>query len=371
MESSPEPETNAVYHNVMAVADRLHRIPEDANEELFDFDNPEQSLEAASKRRRVRIAEQSPPREMSVQTMRKRLEMRTESPERVLIESVPSSPVAEPTTAQAPPPQYDSDSGGSDYETEDTVRPPEGTVFIHRQVSDDLYNQITRYCTLAEIGYPEPVLEIFNQDQELYAEDGVQDEVQVEEEEEEEPEMTIDEKITAMEILSNKLVETMIDDIVNASRDPQQGFDMHYSVGAAIDKYPYEITVNMLENYRDEMMSRIEENNRDYLNCFFIRLYKTYRTALDEVEADAMDKAITDDPAFMEKATAKLGECLARQFAHGQDESLMKELGVEIGNELFQKLREIKTSDARKSTIVTFVRKERASRKQAKPSKNK
>ena len=360
-----------MHDNVMAVADAWLHIPEAADEELFDFDNPEQSLEAASKRRRVRIAEQSPPREMSVQTMRKRLEMRTESPERVLIESVPSSPVAEPTTAQAPPPQYDSDSGGSDYETEDTVRPPEGTVFIHRQVSDDLYNQITRYCTLAEIGYPEPVLEIFNQDQELYAEDGVQDEVQVEEEEEEEPEMTIDEKITAMEILSNKLVETMIDDIVNASRDPQQGFDMHYSVGAAIDKYPYEITVNMLENYRDEMMSRIEEKNRDYLNCFFIRLYKTYRTALDEVEADAMDKAITDDPAFMEKATAKLGECLARQFAHGQDESLMKELGVEIGNELFQKLREIKTSDARKSTIVTFVRKERASRKQAKPSKKK
>ena len=384
MERSPEPETNAIYHNVMAIADRLHRIPEAADEELFDFDRPEQSLKAAKKRRRIQIAEQTPPREMSVQTMQKRLEMRTESPERVLIESVPSSPVAQP---QAPPAvQYESDSGGSDYETEETTltAPPKGTVFTHRQVSDALYNKVTRYCNLMEIAFPEPVEEVFKQDQELAAEDGVQEEQPEEdavenEEEDEVSEMTAAEKMDAAEALSNKLIESMMGDILDAVLKPQEGFEMKYSVGAAIDKYPYEITINLLENYKEEVMGRIKtalgddakaEETLDYLNCLFIRLYATCRSALDEEAATAMEDAIMSSPEVMAKVVTKFVECFTRQAAHGQDESLIKELGVKLSDELLQKMRRI-THGRSEDAIKSIVAKARAARKQAKPNKKK
>ena len=385
MERSPEPETNAIYHNVMAVADRLHRIPEAADEELFDFDRPEQSLKAA-KKRRVQIAEQTPPREMSVRTMHKRLEMRTESPEKVLIESVPSSPVAEPEVAAPPAVQYESDSGGSDYETKETVltAPPPGTVFIHRQVSDALYNKVTRYCNLMEIAFPEPVEEVFKQDQELAAEDGVQEEQPEEdavenEEEDEVSEMTAAEKMDAAEALSNKLIESMIGDILGAVLKPQEGFEMKYSVGAAIDKYPYEITINMLENYKEEVMGRIKtalgddakaEETLDYLNCLFIRLYATCRSALDEEAATAMEDAIMSSPEVMAKVVTKFVECFTRQAAHGQDESLIKELGVKLSDELLQKMRRI-THGRSEDAIKSIVAKARAARKQAKPNKKK
>ena len=384
MERSPEPETNAIYHNVMAVADRLHRIPEAADEELFDFDRPEQSLKAAKKRRRIQIAEQTPPREMSVQTMQKRLEMRTESPEKVLIESVPSSPVAQP---QAPPAvQYESDSGGSDYETEETTltAPPKDTVFTHRQVSDNLYNKVTRYCNLMEIAFPEPVEEVFKQDQELAAEDGVQEEQPEEdavenEEEDEVSEMTAAEKMDAAEALSNKLIESMMGDILDAVLKPQEGFEMKYSVGAAIDKYPYEITINLLENYKEEVMGRIKtalgdddkaEETLDYLNCLFIRLYATCRSALDEEAATAMEDAIMSSPEVMAKVVTKFVECFTRQAAHGQDESLIKELGVKLSDELLQKMRRI-THGRSEDAIKSIVAKARAARKQAKPNKKK
>ena len=372
-----------MHDNVMAVADEWHRIPEAADEELFDFDRPEQSLKAA-KKRRVQIAEQTPPREMSVRTMHKRLEMRTESPEKVLIESVPSSPVAQPQAPVAV--QYESDSGGSDYETEETAltAPPPGTVFIHRQVSDALYNKVTRYCNLMEIAFPEPVEEVFKQDQELAAEEnGVQEEQPeedaVEEDENEVSEMTAAEKMDAAEALSNKLIESMIGDILGAVLKPQEGFEMKYSVGAAIDKYPYEITINMLENYKEEVMGRIKtalgddakaEETLDYLNCLFIRLYATCRSALDEEAATAMEDAIMSSPELMAKAAAKFVECFTRQAAHGQDEALIKELGVKLSDELLQKMRRI-THGRSEAAIKSIVAKARAARKQAKPNKKK
>ena len=379
MERSPEPETHAMHDNVMAVADAWLHIPEAADEELFDFDRPEQSLKAA-KKRRIQIAEQTPPREMSMQTMHKRLQMRTESPEKVLIESVPSSPVAQPQVPVAV--QYESDSGGSDYETEETAltAPPPGTVFIHRQVSDALYNKVTRYCNLMEIAFPEPVEEVFKQDQELAAEeDGVQEEQPEEEDENEVSEMTAAEKMDAAETLSNKLIESMIDDILGAVLKPQEGFEMKYSVGAAIDKYPYEITINMLENYKEEVMGRIKtalgddakaEETLDYLNCLFIRLHATCRSALDEEAATAMEDAIMSSPELMAKAAAKFVECFTRQAAHGQDEALIKELGVKLSDELLQKMRRI-THGRSEAAIKSIVAKARAARKQAKPSKKK
>ena len=383
MERSPEPETNAMHDNVMAVADAWLHIPEAADEELFDFDRPEQSLKAA-KKRRIQIAEQTPPREMSVQTMQKRLEMRTESPEKVLIESVPSSPVAQPQAPVAV--QYESDSGGSDYETEETVftAPPPGTVFIHRQVSDALYNKVTRYCNLMEIAFPEPVEEVFKQDQELAAEEnGVQEEQPeedaVEEDENEVSEMTAAEKMDAAEALSNKLIESMIGDILGAVLKPQEGFEMKYSVGAAIDKYPYEITINMLENYKEEVMGRIKtalgddakaEETLDYLNCLFIRLYATCRSALDEEAATAMEDAIMSSPETMTKVVTKFIECFTRQAGHGQDEATIKKLGKTLSDQLLQRMRQI-THGRSEAAIKSIVAKARAARKQAKPNKKK
>jgi len=109
------------------------------------------------------------------------------------------------------------------------------------------------------------------------------------------------------------LVESLFKCIVTAYDHPDTGMELKFSIGFGIDKYPDDVKMDVLQNYKVELMSNFYTRDHNYLNCFFEYVVNDLLEASAEARDDQMRNYIRTNPEAMEAIKTKLVARLINQ----------------------------------------------------------
>jgi nitrate reductase assembly molybdenum cofactor insertion protein NarJ len=84
--------------------------------------------------------------------------------------------------------------------------------------------------------------------------------------------------------------------------------ELKYSIGYAIDRYPDDVKLDVLQNYKEAVMEMVNAEHKDYLNCFFEYIVNEILSAHAEYRDEQVRKYIKSHPAVMKTMVDKLNQ---------------------------------------------------------------